>query len=380
VHHLVTPAIVAKLAFASVLAVAGLNLLVDLDADLAVAVTYDLAVILVAVGLCAALVRAPWTDDTLADLVTELGSPQDTRPSLEWQLRRVLGDPAFTIGYWSAERRVYLDEKGQPLEEDASPGRATTVVSDGGRPVALLVHDATLRDNRALLSGATAAVQLAVGNTAMRRDARARVARLAEARRRMVEVADSERLALSLRLDQGPQAHLRGIGDLLETMGSDGCADIDTVRSLRIELDRAQKELHELAHGVRPPTLTEGGLGTALPALAAGCPVPTAVSVDVGRLAPATEAALYFFCAEALANAAKHSYATRVRVTVRAEEATVVAEVVDDGVGGADPRGSGLRGLADRIEALGGTLAVAATVPHGVRLAARVPAEGELAL
>lgn len=375
-HHLVTPAIVAMLAFASILTVAGVNLLLDLDVDLAVAVTYDMVVILVVVGLCATLVRAPWTEDTLADLVTDLGRAQDTRPSLEGQLRQILGDPALTIGYWSDDRSGYLDENGRPLE-DAALGRASTVVTDRGRPAALLVHDTTLGENPALLDGATAAVRLAVGNAAMRRDARARVARLAKARHRMVEVADAERLALSRRLDQGPLARLRRIGHLLEIVGNDSCADPETVGAVRNELDLAQQELYALAHGVRPTALTEGGLGTALPALAAGCPAPTTVSLDVGRIAPATEAALYFVCAEALANAAKHAHASLVRVTVRTDQATVVAEIVDNGVGGADPGGSGLRGLRDRIEALGGTFEVGTVTPHGVRLAARVPVDAK---
>lgn len=371
-HHLVTPAIVGMLCFAAVLVVAGVNVLADLDADLAVAVVYDLVVLLVVVGMCAALLRAPWTEDTLADLVTGLDRPEDAQQGLEPQLRRILDDPSLVIGYWSTDRRAYVDERGQPLD-DAAPGRATAVVKVGDRPVALLIHDATLVEDAGLLEGATAAVRLAMGNAAMRRDAHDRVTRLAEARRRLVEVADVESLALSRRLDKGPQERLRRIDDLLEALVSDGRGGVEGTAALRQELDLARRELRELAHGVRPVSLTEGGLRTALQALAAGCQVPVTVSVDVDRLAPALEASLYFFCAEALANAVKHSSASSVRVSVLTEQATVVAEVVDDGVGGADPNGSGLRGLRDRIQAHGGELEVRAASPRGVRLVARMP-------
>jgi signal transduction histidine kinase len=116
------------------------------------------------------------------------------------------------------------------------------------------------------------------------------------------------------------------------------------------------------------------GLARALPPLA-GLPVPTEVTVDVGRLDPAIEAGLCFFCAGGLTNAAKHASATQVRITVREDQGDVVAEVLDDGVGGADPHGSGLLGLKDRIEALDGTLDVLRAAPHGVRVVARVPTD-----
>jgi signal transduction histidine kinase len=371
-HHLETPASVAMLCFVAVLVVAGVNVLGDLDADPAVAVVYDLVVALLVVGLCATLLRAPWTEDTLADLVTGLGVPEEGQQGLVLQLRRILNDPALVIGYWSNGRSEYVDEHGQPLG-DVPPGRAAAVVTDDDRPAALLIHDETLVDDPELLKGITAAVRLAVVNAAMRRDARDRVARLTNARRRLVEVADAERTAFSRRLDEGPQARLRRIDELLQALVADGCPDVETTIALRQALGMARRELRELAYGVRPVTLTEGGLGAALPALAAGCPVPTTVTVDVDRLAPAAEAGLYFFCAEALANAAKHASASQVRVTVRTERSTVVAEVVDDGIGGADPDGSGLRGLTDRIEALGGAVDVGEADPRGVRLIARVP-------
>ena len=113
----------------------------------------------------------------------------------------------------------------------------------------------------------------------------------------------------------------------------------------------------------------------ALPELATGCPVLTSVTVEVGRLDPSIEAALYFFCAEGLANTAKHASASCARISVRAGQSEVVAEVIDDGVGGANPHGSGLRGLADRVEALGGSIDVVSPVGHGTVIEVRLPIE-----
>lgn len=140
------------------------------------------------------------------------------------------------------------------------------------------------------------------------------------------------------------------------------------------ELREVRSELLEVAQGIRPPALEEGGLAAALPVLAARAPVPVDVGVTVGRLPPAVEAAVYFVCAEALTNVAKHACASRVTLTVASDEAVVVAAVVDDGIGGVDAsRGTGLRGLADRVHALGGTFAVGDSAVSGTAVSAEIP-------
>jgi len=237
----------------------------------------------------------------------------------------------------------------------------------------MLVHDPALSHDPSLLEAAMAAVRLTAANAVMRREAQERVTRLSEARRRIVEAADVEGLALSRRLDEGPQERLREVARSLEQMEQTGFPDAATARAVRHELDEAEHELRELAYGVRPQSLRDGGLPMAIPELAARCPVTTTVTTAVGRLDPALEAGLYFFCAEGLSNVAKHASANDVLVSVRASSGEVLAEVTDDGVGGADLRGSGLRGLSDRISALGGTFEVIAVNPHGVRLLAQVP-------
>ena len=134
------------------------------------------------------------------------------------------------------------------------------------------------------------------------------------------------------------------------------------------------RELRDLAHGIRPAALGAGGLAAALPILVARTPVPATVAVEVGRLPPAVEAAVFFVCAEALTNISKHARASAASVTVGHGQGSVVARIVDDGVGCVDLRGgTGLRGLADRVEALGGRFVVEAPAGGGTAVMAEVP-------
>ena len=122
--------------------------------------------------------------------------------------------------------------------------------------------------------------------------------------------------------------------------------------------------------------LDDGGLAAALPVLAAACPCPVELRVDVGRLAPPVEAALYFVCSEAVTNIAKHAQASHAVITLMSRGDDVVATIVDDGSGDIDPRrGTGLRGLTDRVEALGGRLTVQSSTGGGTAVMAEVPAK-----
>jgi signal transduction histidine kinase len=155
--------------------------------------------------------------------------------------------------------------------------------------------------------------------------------------------------AVSQLLDLG----LRGAGAAADRAVTAGLEDA------RRELDGAQAELRELAAGIHPALLTERGFGAALSCLAERAPVPVRLAVPAQRLPAVIETAVYFICSEALANVGKYAHASRVDVVVRAEGDLVTVLIADDGVGGADPSaGSGLKGVADRIEALGGRFLV----------------------
>jgi signal transduction histidine kinase len=366
------PALVAACAFAGVLILSSANALLDLQADRAVLVAYEVVVCLVVVGLTLDLRYGRWTEATMADLVIQLGRRAETG-GLQDELRRRLGDPSLVLGYRVTGRAEYVDESGLPVDTSGAKSVHTLVV-ENGEPVALLVHDPAILEDSELVTGAVGALRLAVVNARMRADVQARVADVEHSRRRIVEAADAQRREIERALDAGPERHLRTVADLLEQpdVGADQ-ALVEQLPRVLAEVAAGQAELRQFAHGVRPALLGAGGLTSALPVLTQHASQPTEVSVRVGRLVPAVEAALYFVCAEALSNVAKHAGATESMVDVREEDGYVIATVTDDGCGGADPHGSGLRGLTDRVEALGGTLLVANRPGGGTTVKAEIP-------
>jgi signal transduction histidine kinase len=156
--------------------------------------------------------------------------------------------------------------------------------------------------------------------------------------------------------------------------------DVETrarLEAARAEVAASLAELREIARGIHPAVVSGHGLGVALEQLAARCPVPATLrSTLVGRLPEPVEMAAYYVVSESLANVGKYAEASSVEIVVSRERETLVVEIGDDGVGGADSeRGSGLRGLADRVEALGGRLAVYSPPGGGTRVKAEIPCE-----
>ena len=192
----------------------------------------------------------------------------------------------------------------------------------------------------------------------------ARVEQLTETRAGAVDAAAAELQRIERDLHDGAQARLvalaMDLGMAEERFDRDPESARELVVEAREEAKRALAELRDLARGMRPSLLAERGLGAAVVALAARSPVPATATVDVpGKLPAAVETAAWFVVSEALANAAKHSGATRVTVRVAEHAGGLRVEVADDGRGGADASGSGLTGLARRVEALDGSLRVA---------------------
>ena len=137
--------------------------------------------------------------------------------------------------------------------------------------------------------------------------------------------------------------------------------------------ERAMAELRELAHGILPAVLTRGGLRAGVDAFVSRLDLPVDVDVSSERLPPDIEASAYFIVAEALTNVVKHARATRATVRAAVDDGVLTLEVRDDGVGGADPEGHGLVGIADRVDALGGRLRIESPAGGGTVLAARLP-------
>jgi len=207
---------------------------------------------------------------------------------------------------------------------------------------------------------------------------RARLEELRASRARLFEAGDAERRRLERDLHDGAQSRLVALALLLRSARARAGGDSELAQLLdraQDELQTSLAELRELARGIHPAVLTERGLEPALESLVARTPVPVELqTAEPVRLPCAVESAAYFVVSEALANVAKYAHATRATVAVRRERDGVIVEVTDDGVGGADAtHGSGLRGLADRVAALDGTLAVESPPGSGTRLEARIP-------
>jgi PAS domain S-box-containing protein len=199
-------------------------------------------------------------------------------------------------------------------------------------------------------------------------------AELRASRARLVVVTDAERRRIQRNLHDGAQQRLTSVllnlGRLRESAaGKTGLLDfaID-------ELATGLQELRELASGLHPSILSERGFAAALEALALRAPIPVELAaLPTRRLPEQVEVGAYYVVAEALANVHKHAGARRVVVRATVDNAALLVEVVDDGAGGADPEGGGLRGLLDRVEALGGTLEIESPAGEGTRVVARLP-------
>ncbi len=357
-------ALIAATAFGLVLVVGTATRFTEIDAGRPVLLVYDAIVFAIAIGLFVDLRRGRWAQATVTGLVVDLGEPEASG-TLRDRLARTLGDPTLVVGYRLREQNGYVDEAGRPVELPvADARRALTPIEEGGRQVAVLVHDRALLDDPALVSAAAAATRLAVSNARLQAELRDRVSDVEASRRRIVEAADEQRRRLGRELRAETEGRLSRVAELV------GRVDPELER----QLEEIRAELDELAVGIRPQALTDRGLAAAVRELAARSPVPVAVAVSSGSPPPAVEAAAYFICSEALANVAKHARASRASIRVTAEDGLLRVVVTDDGTGRADmSSGSGLRGLADRVEALGGQLQVESPPGGGTRVAASLP-------
>jgi signal transduction histidine kinase len=203
--------------------------------------------------------------------------------------------------------------------------------------------------------------------------------KLAASRARLVEVGDAERQRLERNLHDGAQQRLVSVAlELSMAAGKlekDPAAASELLATAQADLARGLDELRELARGIHPVVLTERGLGPALDALVARAPVPVEVTaLPDERLAAPVEAAAYYVVAEAITNVAKYAHASSATVSIGRANATATVTVADDGIGGANPAsGTGLRGLAARVEALNGRLDVDSPRGGGTRITAEIP-------
>jgi signal transduction histidine kinase len=334
---------------------------------------------LAAVPLCflIGLLRERLAYARVGDLVRDLGSTAEpASPDITAALARALGDPSLVVAF--PVDGGHVDSHGRPvtLPPPGDP-RIITPVGNPAAPLALLIHDRTLREEPALLLAAGSAARLALDNARLHAQVRAQLEEVRASRARIVAAGDEARRRLERDLHDGAQQRLLAVGLALQILRRELPADGSPPQLLKdaeAEVTAALGELRDLAAGIHPAVLTDQGLRPALLALAQRCPVPVTVSGDdPGRLPAPVETAAYFCASEAITNTVKHARAKTVDVTLRRDTGRLLVTVADDGVGGASPDGAGLRGLADRVAAVDGRLTVQSPPGQGTRILAELP-------
>lgn len=302
----------------------------------------------------------------LAELLRELRGMRGE--ALQAALGKALGDPELVVVHAGPDGTL-------PAADDQ---RSVAPVERDGRQFAALVYDASLDDDPELVEAVTAAAAIALENELLQAESQDRLAQLQASRERIVAAGDAERRRLERNLHDGAQQRLVAVALQLRLIQTHIRRDPSSAEALVTtasdQLAQSLGELRELARGIHPAVL-DHGIASALDSLAARSTVPTVVSCDLTRRLPQQiELGMYFVACEALANIAKYAEATAATVSVASTDRGVAIEIADDGVGGADADGgSGLRGLADRVEALGGHLLVTSPAGAGTVVTADLP-------
>jgi signal transduction histidine kinase len=313
----------------------------------------------------------------VAGLLVELRA--DPTTDLQAPLARALRDPSLRLAYWLPQFGSWADQDGNDVPPPTPDEfRAVRTIRRDDEPMAALVFDRALEDERELVDTVEAAAGIALENGRLRAELRARLQELQGSRIRVFEASRQERQRLERDLHDGAQQRLVALslelGLLMEGAGSDVVVK-DRLARAKNEVAASLEELRDVARGIYPAVLSGHGLAVALESLAVRAGVPVEVVIDFAdRLPPAVEVAAYYVVSEALTNIDKHAHATSAVVRVSRTETCLVVDVVDDGVGRARAeKGSGLRGLADRVETLGGSFWTTTPAAGGTRVHAEIP-------
>jgi signal transduction histidine kinase len=335
------------------------------------------SMLVVPAAFLAGLLRSRLARGGLAQLFHDLGGMRGE--ALQAALRRTLGDPTLVLAYRLPNSIGHADATGRPvLVPPVTSDRASAPIEREGSEVAAIVYDASLDDDPEMVEAVRAAAAMALENERLLAESQARLAEVQASRQRIVAAGDAERRRLERDLHDGAQQRLVALSLQLRMIRSDIRRDPDQAEQLAAsasdELAHSLQELRELARGIHPATLDQG-LASALESLAARSTVATAVSCDAPEHVPrAVELAVYFVACEALANVGKYAEATTASLRLSRRAGGVAIEIADDGVGGADAaHGSGLHGLADRVEALNGRLLVTSPAGGGTVVTAELP-------
>jgi signal transduction histidine kinase len=308
--------------------------------------------------------------EAIDDLARRTHAAKARPEELEAVLRHVLRDPHLRVGYGVPGARGFTDVNGEPVD----PGTGVPVVL-GGAQIGVLVPGSTAPAAPVVDVAADAAVLVEV--VRLRLELSGALRDVESSRTRLVHAGDEERRRLERDLHDGAQQRLVSLGMALR-LGqrhlADGTVDVHGLLDQAVaELGTAVAELRRLAHGVRPAGLDDG-LREALVTLAQSAPVPVRIDVDADAVPVDLATTAYYVASEAVANALKHADANVIDIVVARADGELRVRVEDDGRGGARKRdGAGLTGLADRVEALGGSLMLRSEVGHGTVVEAVLP-------
>jgi signal transduction histidine kinase len=248
--------------------------------------------------------------------------------------------------------------------------------TEEGTPIAVVIADPVLGRYRGLFDAAVQTSGLALKNAQLQaQTAREKLDQVRASRARIVEAGLAERRRIERDLHDGVQQHLLGLAAQLTVAITHTTDEVThgALAQVRDGLREVLAELRDLAHGIHPAVLSQGGLAVALEDVAERLPLPVRVTAPATRVAPAVEATAYFVACEALANVVKHAQAGSATVTVRVDEARLNLQIADDGVGGVESRGHGLSNILDRVNALDGEVTMVSPPGRGTRLEVRIP-------
>jgi signal transduction histidine kinase len=308
--------------------------------------------------------------DALAVVRAHVRQPDPSR-SIEAVLRDALADPALSVSYWIDERSQWATGDGHPLD---ALGTDAIEVERAGRLVAA-VSGPSAAATPELVAAVAAEAAPELESTRLRAAIELQLVEVQQSRARLVTAQLDERKKIERNLHDGAQQRLVALGLYLGMAA--GADDLEEMRAAvataQAEAKAAVQELRELANGLHPAILTNGGLVAAVDSLAGRTPLPIRADVTEERFPPDVEAAAWFITCEAIANAVKHAEAGGIDVRARREGDRLVVVVRDDGRGGVRPEGTGIRGIADRAEAAGGSLAVRSEAGTGTEITAAFP-------
>ncbi len=341
-------ALVGACVYGAAIAIPAALRLGGIESDRAAIAVY--MVVVATLSLALALAARGARESAVMALAIDLGDRPDGS-TLRRALARAVGDPQLAIGIWLEDEHRYVDELGRALV-NVSPDSGTLLVADGRR-VGVLLHAPSTSYAAGIVDGAASVAALALENVRLEADAKRGVEELGAARRRIVEQTHEQRRLIGERIARGADRHLEAAESLLRRIG-EALPD----PALLDQLVEARASILSLATGLDASLPPEDRLRVAAERRSMRSPLPVVLRFEPIDLPDEWQHALLLVFAEAVTNAVKHSQGARISSDLLAIPGGVRMTITDDGIGGADANGFGLRGLGDRIEALGGSVEV----------------------